>query len=73
MSLTLVLNGQQRTFESLMPLSTLDELIAELGLRNDRVAIEHNGKIANREAWPTTVLNLGDKLEVVHFVGGGSL
>lgn len=72
MSLTLILNGQPRTFEALSPSATLDQLIAELGLRDDRVAIEHNGKLAVRAAWAQTILNAGDRLEVVHFVGGGS-
>jgi sulfur carrier protein len=50
----------------------LDFLVSELGLQSDRVAIEHNGAIASRPNWKQTVLNEGDRLEVVHFVGGGS-
>jgi sulfur carrier protein len=71
MPLTLVLNGQSRTFESLSDPATLDQLVAELGLKGDRVAVEHNGNIAARTTWPQTVLKAGDRLEVVHFVGGG--
>ena len=71
MSLTLVLNGQPRTFPELQEASTLDQLVAELGLKSDRVAIEHNGEIVGRTAWPQTHLSAGDRLEVVHFVGGG--
>jgi sulfur carrier protein len=72
MSLTLVLNGHSRTFASLTDPATLDQLIAELALKGDRVAVEHNGAIAPRASWPETTLKTGDRLEVVHFVGGGS-
>ena len=71
MSLTLLLNGQSRTFETLTEPATVDQLIAELGLKGDRVAVEHNGNIAPRTAWPKTALKAGDRVEMVHFVGGG--
>lgn len=72
MSLTLVLNGQSRTFSTLSQPASLDTIIAEVGLQGDRVAVEHNGKIVPRSTWPQTVVAEGDRLEVVHFVGGGS-
>jgi sulfur carrier protein len=72
MSLTLVLNGQSRTFPALTQTTTLDLLVAELGLQGDRVAIEHNGEIVSRASWPESHLKDGDRLEMVHFVGGGS-
>jgi sulfur carrier protein len=71
MSLALVLNGQPRSFDTLSQTSSLDLLIAELGLQGDRVAVEHNGAIVARAAWSQTALREGDRLEVVHFVGGG--
>jgi sulfur carrier protein len=72
MSLTLVLNGQPRTFTTLSQPASLDQVIAELGLKGDRVAAEHNGEIVSRSAWPQTDVAEGDRLEVVHFVGGGT-
>jgi sulfur carrier protein len=72
MSLTLLLNGQSRTFESLSERATLDQLVSELGLKGDRIAVEHNGNIAPRTTWLETPLKAGDRLEVVHFVGGGA-
>lgn len=72
MSLTLVLNGQSRTFDALSQPASLDLVIAELGLKGDRVAVEHNGEIVPRSAWSQTVVAMDDRLEVVHFVGGGS-
>ena len=71
MSLSLVLNGQPRTFDALSDSSSLDQLVIELGLQGDRVAVEHNGSIVPRTNWLETVLAAGDHLEVVHFVGGG--
>lgn len=42
-------------------------------MKSDRVAIELNRNIVPRDRWAETTLNDGDKLEMVHFVGGGSL
>jgi sulfur carrier protein len=67
-----VLNGQPRDFPQLTAPALLKELIAELGLKGDRVAVEHNGNIVPRGEWETTSLNEGDRLEIVHFVGGGA-
>ncbi|HTW45829.1 MAG TPA: sulfur carrier protein ThiS [Acidobacteriaceae bacterium] len=68
----LVINGSQREFPSLAQSSTVADLIAALELKSDRVAIEHNGAIVRRDAWPSTPIHAGDKFEVVHFVGGGT-
>jgi sulfur carrier protein len=65
------LNGQSRAFETLAAPASLEELIGELGLKGDRVAVEHNGEIVPRAGWTATTVNVGDRLEVVHFVGGG--
>jgi sulfur carrier protein len=73
MSLTLVLNGQSRSFPNLVQSATLELLVQELGLQGDRVAIEQNGEIIPRGTWSRSVLSEGDRLEVVHFVGGGLL
>jgi thiamine biosynthesis protein ThiS len=42
-----------------------------MGLKADRVAVELNLSIVPRELWLQTNLNEGDRLEIVHFVGGG--
>ena len=69
----LVLNGQSREFPRLAPPAHLQDLIVDLGLKGDRVAIEHNGTIVSRGEWASTDLSDGDRLEIVHFVGGGQL
>jgi sulfur carrier protein len=71
MSLTVVLNGQPRVFTTLPESPSLEDLVRELGLKLDRVAVEHNGEIAFKAKWAETPVSEGDKLEIVHFVGGG--
>lgn len=51
---------------------TLKGLVDSLGLVPDQVAVEHNLKIVRRGNWPDTVLASGDRVEIVHFVGGGT-
>lgn len=72
MALTLQLNGQERSFQTLQNDTTLTSIVAELGLKSDRIAIEVNGEIIPRTQWEQTSIKSADKLEVVHFVGGGS-
>jgi thiamine biosynthesis protein ThiS len=64
----LVINGEDRSLPG--PLS-LNALLQQLGMKNDRVAIELNREIVPRDRWPQTQLAEGDRLEIVHFVGGG--
>ena len=66
--MNLILNGDPRDF----PGSTLDELIEQLGMKADRVAVELNRQIVPRDRWAGTTLRDGDRLEIVHFVGGGA-
>lgn len=71
MALTLFVNGGSREFEALEPGSPMSLFVEALGFRPDRVAIEQNGEIVPRLTWPESKLQDGDRLEVVHFVGGG--
>jgi thiamine biosynthesis protein ThiS len=70
--LNIQLNGRQRSLAELHSPAPLDRLIAVLELKADRIAVEHNGEIVPRAVWPATPISSGDKLEIVHFVGGGS-
>ncbi len=63
------INGESREFPDGM---TVAALVGQLGMKPDRVAVELNLEIVSRTKWEATVLKDGDKLEVVHFVGGGS-
>jgi len=63
-------NGEAREVADQL---TLQELVAELSLTPERVAIELNLKVVRRALWAETALSEGDRLEIVHFVGGGGL
>ena len=49
----------------------VSELIMSLSLIPERLAIELNKKIIRRAEWDSTSLSEGDRVEIVHFVGGG--
>jgi sulfur carrier protein len=72
MSFTLTVNGQTRSFDNLTPPVSLAQAIAAMELKGDRIAVEHNGAIVQRALWAETPVSPGDRLEVVHFVGGGA-
>jgi sulfur carrier protein len=46
-------------------------LIEKLALGPERVAVELNGLVVPRAGWASTILNDDDRVEIVHFVGGG--
>ena len=66
--MNLVINGEDRQFDSVL---TLSGLLDRLGMKPDRVAVELNRQLVPRERWGITQLGQDDKLEIVHFVGGG--
>ena len=67
----LQINGEERDFTNSPSPFTLAGLVESLGMKADRVAVELNREIVPRDRWADTQLNEGDRLEVVHFVGGG--
>jgi sulfur carrier protein len=69
----LYINGEERSFANQAPSAdfTLAALIESLSMKSDRVAVELNRSIVPRDRWPQTPLKDGDRLEIVHFVGGG--
>lgn len=66
--MTLVVNGEETNCPDGLSLA---QLIEHLGLKGDRIAVELNRQIAHRNRWPELPLHSGDRLEIVHFVGGG--
>lgn len=71
MTITIVLNGQPKALEAPEQVS-LANLVTDIGFKPDRVAIEHNGIIAPRSSWTKIYLTDADRVELVHFVGGGA-
>ena len=68
----LIINGQAREFETLSDGSTVADLVAALAMQADRVALECDGEIVSRATWGGSAVREGDRLEIVHFVGGGA-
>ena len=67
-AIRLSLNGEER----LVPEgTTVAALLAQLGLDRRKVAVERNEAIVPRSSYDTVALVPGDKLEIVHFIGGG--
>jgi sulfur carrier protein len=62
------LNGEPK---ELAEGATLLSLVEQLALAPERVAVELNRDVVRRADWPATPLADGDRVEIVHFVGGG--
>ena len=67
--LLIQVNGELREVEENM---TLPELVASLSLKAEQIAIELNQRVVRRAQWESTTLQNNDRVEIVHFVGGGS-
>jgi thiamine biosynthesis protein ThiS len=67
-SLSITLNGEPRRVNAGM---TVADLVEELGLPIKKVAVERNLEIVPRSTLAEVILEDGDMLEIVHFVGGG--
>jgi thiamine biosynthesis protein ThiS len=65
----LTVNGEPREIPAG---TTVDRLLAELHVAPGQVVVERNLKVLKRAELPATVLEEGDQLEIVHFVGGGA-
>ena len=61
------LNGTEREVRA----ATVADMIAELQLPTERIAVERNKLIVKKADWSATGLADGDQIEIVHFVGGG--
>ena len=64
----LLVNGEERQVE---PSTTVKQLLSTLGLEDTLVAVERNEEVVPRALHESTRLSDGDRVEVVHFVGGG--
>jgi len=51
--------------------TNLNELLNKLKIQKNKVAIEVNGEIVEKNKYPDLILNNDDKVEIVHFIGGG--
>ena len=51
--------------------TNLNELLNKLKIQKNKVAIEVNGEIVEKKRYTNLILNKDDKVEIVHFIGGG--
>ena len=51
--------------------TNLNKLLDKLKIQKTKVAIEVNGVIVEKKQYPKIILNKDDKVEIVHFIGGG--
>jgi sulfur carrier protein len=63
-----IVNGEKREVRKDL---TVLELLSELNLPTERVAVEINKKVIRRQDWEFTKIRKNDHIEIVHFVGGG--
>ena len=66
--MTIRVNGKPHEVEGPV---TISALLAELGIDPRRVAVEHNVTVVKRDRYASTLINEGDEIEIVNFVGGG--
>ena len=66
--MTVIVNGNPT---NIAEGSRIGELVKSLDLNPERVAVELNRRIIRRVNWGSTTISEGDKVEIVHFVGGG--
>jgi len=64
----LTINGEMRCFQALGDVAAL---VTALGLDLRKVAVERNLEIVPRSLYAATPLADGDRIEIVHFIGGG--
>ena len=65
--ITIQLNGESRSVNA----ETLSDLVAELGLQQRMIAIERNLEVVPKSQYDVTRLETGDRIELVHMIGGG--
>jgi thiamine biosynthesis protein ThiS len=51
---------------------TVADLLRELDIKSERVAVELNLEIVDRQRFPTCRLQHGDRVEIISFIGGGT-
>jgi thiamine biosynthesis protein ThiS len=68
MPIEITVNGESHQVPDSLDVS---RLLAHLGIRAERVAIERNLEILPRANWTATQVASGDRYEIVHLVGGG--
>jgi len=64
----IIINGESKTVNELI---TAQQLLKELGMIDKKLALEINQEIVPRSSLSTCVLKAGDRVEIIHAIGGG--
>ncbi len=64
----IIINGETKKIENEL---NLRELLEKLDLPDERIAIELNKEVVRKKDWETVKIADRDKIEIIHFVGGG--
>lgn len=64
----ITINGEKKIFQNEL---NLTELLENLALPDERIAVELNKKVVRKKDWANIKVKDADKIEIVHFVGGG--
>jgi len=64
----IIVNGEEKAFEKDL---TVERLVRKYKLKKESVAVELNKNIVKKVNYENTFIKNGDKVEIVHFVGGG--
>ena len=64
----ITINGEKRELNENL---TIDEMLENLALPAERIAVELNREVVRKKDWASIRLNDADKIEIIHFVGGG--
>lgn len=67
-SIEIMVNGEAQSFDGALSVA---QLLARLGLPEKKIAVEHNLEIVPKSAFATHMIEAGDRIEIVHFIGGG--
>jgi thiamine biosynthesis protein ThiS len=67
--LHLIINGEEH--DDLPDGLTVAGLLAHLSLPERKIAVERNREVVSKSLYENTVLEAGDQLEIIHFIGGG--
>jgi len=64
----ITINGEKRELSGNL---TISEMLENLALPAERIAVELNRQVVRKKDWASVKLNDADKIEIIHFVGGG--
>ena len=67
-SIEIIINGETQAFYGAVSVA---DLLARLWLPEKKIAVEHNLEIVPKSAYASHMVEAGDRIEIVHFIGGG--